>query len=254
MSRKNRLERRCSICEIPIGDLGKTGLCFKCNSIHNNNFNKNPRSPDSIAKTKEKVSASLKKKWEDKDYRERVIKGTSKPRKESFKKEQSLRIKKWFDDNPGQKKLRSSRMKRTWAEGRISHHNIHYNKSKMEVVLSDKIKEIYQNDLVDSNKTLRNPETGKIYFPDIFIPDLGIVIEFYGDYWHANPEKYSPEDIVFNKRTSREIWNHDSERIKGILNCKGVKAVEVIWQSDFIENPKRVLSSLDKILNWECCF
>jgi hypothetical protein len=43
----------------------------------------------------------------------------------------------------------------------------------------------------------------------------GKIIEYHGDYWHCNPEKY--EETFVNKHskyTAKEIWKRDEEKEK----------------------------------------
>lgn len=49
------------------------------------------------------------------------------------------------------------------------------------------------------------------FFPDFFIPKKNIIIEVYGDYWHANPRYFKPDEIV-RGISSKEIWKRDEER------------------------------------------
>lgn len=75
---------------------------------------------------------------------------------------------------------------------------------------------------------------GTVYYVDYFIKELDVAIEFYGDLWHANPEKYGPEDRCnpFNPGiTASEIWEIDKRRIEALKSI-GVDTV-VIWESDF---------------------
>lgn len=70
-----------------------------------------------------------------------------------------------------------------------------------------------------------NEEFGRIYspIPDIFIEDKKLIIEINGDYWHANPNKYKPGDMI--------------KRFKGFISAKA------IWDKDLIR--KRHLESFD---------
>jgi len=53
----------------------------------------------------------------------------------------------------------------------------------------------------------------KTYFPDFYLPEHSLIIESYGDYWHANPIKYSSADYIFkNKITAHDIWEKDRIR------------------------------------------
>lgn len=69
--------------------------------------------------------------------------------------------------------------------------------------------------------------------PDIFLTEFGVIIEMYGDYWHANPSMYesNTEFCCFTGRKSAaEIWEDDKKRID-IFTGLGYDAY-VIWESD----------------------
>lgn len=77
--------------------------------------------------------------------------------------------------------------------------------------------------------------------PDIWIPNLRIVLEIYGNYWHANPSMYKPTDIIKADRhpykintgnfpTASDIWSHDKIR-KDHIESFGVQ-VHVLWESE----------------------
>lgn len=71
------------------------------------------------------------------------------------------------------------------------------------------------------------------------------IIEFYGDFWHANPLLYESSSILrhpMNHRRAEEIWEHDELRTNW-LRDKGY-FVLTIWESDFI---------VDKIKTAELC-
>lgn len=64
------------------------------------------------------------------------------------------------------------------------------------------------------------------------------VIEFFGDYWHANPNKYSRSHMI-KSRTAEQVWAHDDARIK-IMEDAGYQ-VMIIWESEYAENPERTI-------------
>lgn len=69
--------------------------------------------------------------------------------------------------------------------------------------------------------------------PDIFVPELNLIIEIYGDYWHANPLKYTMTDIFYcfrGKQTAQDIWDFDKQRIEVFTNL-GYN-VEIVWDSE----------------------
>lgn len=72
---------------------------------------------------------------------------------------------------------------------------------------------------------------------DIYIPSEKKIIEFYGDYWHCNPKKYSPN--YYNTQVhlkAKDIWKKDNRR-RELLEKNGYQ-VEVIWEN----SPKLVKS------------
>lgn len=67
---------------------------------------------------------------------------------------------------------------------------------------------------------------------DMFVADENTIVEFNGDYWHMNPEKYSSDS--YNKAcnmTAFEIWKRDREKID-IAEKHGYK-VCCIWENDY---------------------
>ncbi len=73
------------------------------------------------------------------------------------------------------------------------------------------------------------------YYVDFYIPENNIIIEVYGDYWHANPKIYG-NDKGKRKLHKNQIgkWEQDKER-EDYLKSKGYK-VYVIWECDVYEN------------------
>lgn len=75
-------------------------------------------------------------------------------------------------------------------------------------------------------------------FPDIYIQDINLIIECFGDYWHCS-EKY--EDDYFHKvlgKTAKEIRKQDKKRMK-LLRDKGMETM-VIWESEWNNNKRSV--------------
>jgi len=69
------------------------------------------------------------------------------------------------------------------------------------------------------------------YQCDIFIPSMNLVIECDGDFFHMNPNKYSPGDKIFkNGITAKEKWEIDSNRTKQ-LTKKGFSVVR-LWEHE----------------------
>lgn len=84
------------------------------------------------------------------------------------------------------------------------------------------------------------------YNCDVVLNDLKIVIEYFGDYWHCNPEKY--ERDFYNKRlhtTALERWNKDKAK-KEYIESLGFK-YHVIWEHDW-KNNKEIIKENIKCL------
>jgi len=70
------------------------------------------------------------------------------------------------------------------------------------------------------------------YKVDAFVPETNTVYEFFGDYWHGNPEKYSAAEKNFhNKKTFGELYEETKTRISR-LEESGYKII-YIWENDF---------------------
>lgn len=85
----------------------------------------------------------------------------------------------------------------------------------------------------------------KTYFPDYIDLSKNKIIEFYGDYWHANPIKYSVNTKIFEK-TAQEIWDHDKQR-EDKLKELGYKVL-VIWENEYRKNPEYFTQKAIKFL------
>jgi len=101
-------------------------------------------------------------------------------------------------------------------------------------------------DFTKYNKTLKriyNPR------PDIILHDFKIIIEIYGDYYHANPKKYKPNDILVTwagEIKAKDIWSKDKARVRH-LQSFGYK-VYCIWGSEIRGNRNKVEKKLCKLL------
>lgn len=87
----------------------------------------------------------------------------------------------------------------------------------------------------------------KYYLIDFYIKELNIGIEFNGDIWHANPNKYKAHDkpFPFQKNiTASEVWEKD--KLKNDFLQTKMKKLIIIWESDLYRDG--VNSTVDKII------
>lgn len=100
-----------------------------------------------------------------------------------------------------------------------------------------KLEVIHQLTLSDSNK--------KQYIYDISAGNK--IIEYHGDFWHANPKKYSSNFV--NPRTklkASDKWKADQDKIQFAQDQS--YEVLIIWESDFKENKEEVLTKCIQFL------
>lgn len=73
------------------------------------------------------------------------------------------------------------------------------------------------------------------------------IIEFNGDFWHANPKIYDKDFVipVCNIKAS-DKWDIDKEKIK-LAESHGYEVL-VVWESDFIENQELIINKCIKFL------
>lgn len=113
-----------------------------------------------------------------------------------------------------------------------------YNMNRVEYLMGSLLNDIgmeweYEKDF-DFN--------GKVYVPDFYISDCKLVIECYGDYWHANPNIYTTGDIIFNHIMVEDIWNRDVVRMNAFIQS-GYSFLP-IWESDIKNNIKKVKDTI----------
>jgi very-short-patch-repair endonuclease len=70
---------------------------------------------------------------------------------------------------------------------------------------------------------------------DFIDTKTGIIIEFDGDFWHANPKMYESTDLIYGK-TAKEIWNNDKKREDHILRSYPNGKIIRVWYSEYLQN------------------
>ncbi len=118
-------------------------------------------------------------------------------------------------------------------------------RSKIQILVENYLKEISIKFEIEIGKIFRkfNEVFNKIYSPvvDILIESQKIIIEIYGDKWHANPLIYKDSDLLKTwngKLFAYEIRKKDFERKKH-LESFGYKVIE-IWEKDIRTNFEKV--------------
>jgi very-short-patch-repair endonuclease len=154
---------------------------------------------------KEKISSHNKKMWKNEEYRKKMSEQMSKLRKDA-------------DFN---KKLGSA-----------------FAKSNRITKIHKKIREVLN---LKKLGFLSEQSVGK-YFADELNEIKKIIIEINGDYVHANPKIYKPEDVIKlpnSKYTAAEKWESDKLKTDS-LTAMGYRVI-TIWESDDLEKIKILL-------------
>lgn len=85
-------------------------------------------------------------------------------------------------------------------------------------------------------------------YVDFFIPNLNLVLEIHGDYWHANPKKYNADEKIKYPGgriiAASDVWNKDKLRVEKIKSL-GYSVIE-IFASDITE--ENVINSINGLI------
>ena len=89
----------------------------------------------------------------------------------------------------------------------------------------------------------------KCFKLDFYDKTKNLVIEFLGDYWHANPANYKSGDIINRHGTYvnvNSIWEADKIRKNNIYKQLNNPIYIEIWESDWNKDPEKVISDILK--------
>ena len=113
---------------------------------------------------------------------------------------------------------------------------------------------IYYADL-NNEYSIYDDNQHRNYIIDFYDVTKNLIIEFQGDYWHANPNKYKEDDILDfpntklivnenSKCTAKDIWRKDSER-KSILKQLLNNPIYIeVWESDYKKDKVNIIKTI----------
>lgn len=85
-----------------------------------------------------------------------------------------------------------------------------------------------------------------VTYVDFFDKMSGKVIEFYGDFWHGNPNVYESNTILnipgANVINIQDQWKKDNDRIEYIKQFPYIKDVLIIWEQDYRKNKEQTIN------------
>ena len=118
------------------------------------------------------------------------------------------------------------------------------NSSSQEIELYNFLEKY--NPIIGERTLLKNSTTNRTLELDIYIPSLNKAIEFNGDYWHCNPNKYNKD--YFHKQINlyaHQIWERDKSK-EDLCKKEGIDLM-IIWENDW--NTKKEVCK-NTILRW----
>ena len=128
-------------------------------------------------------------------------------------------------------------------------------KSKIAIQFCEELSKKFNH--MNTNRYYGNNEYGKYdnilgYMKfDYVDTTLGVCVEFNGDYWHGNPQKYKSGDIIkFPNKTERivdDLWKADVERYEYIENQLGFR-LYVVWESDYRKEKDSLVNELYEVI------
>jgi len=117
--------------------------------------------------------------------------------------------------------------KRQYREGKVNVRNYKISKPERDIA------EWLQSHGIEFKPQHHIP--GVPFWYDFYLPTLGLLVEFQGDYWHANPRRYTPgTSLTFHQRGAvmvEDIWRRDAEKRQAGEGA-GFRVV-YIWEMDF---------------------
>ena len=87
---------------------------------------------------------------------------------------------------------------------------------------------------------------------DFYDKTKNLVIEFLGDYWHANPKRYNSDETIIHHQKSicvKDIWKYDKQRKRNICKVLNNPVYIEVWESDWKENQYKVMEEILKYYN-----
>lgn len=95
--------------------------------------------------------------------------------------------------------------------------------------------------------SIRNDEN-LLYSYDFLHKDSKSIIEFNGDFWHANPRIYESDFINrVTKKSASDIWKYDEKKAK-FIEDRGYRVLH-IWEDDYRKNPEKEIKKCIGFIN-----
>jgi hypothetical protein len=116
-------------------------------------------------------------------------------------------------------------------------------------LLDDNMKNNIYYGSLNKEYFIYDEDSKKIFYYDYVMNDIKLIIEFNGDYWHANPNIYVDDFYhTIRKMTAKDIWTAQQYKNK-LAENNGYQVIE-IWESDYRKDKNYIKNyCLDVIKN-----
>lgn len=242
-----KLGKTCSRCGSPIFDKNKSGFCFTCFVKYgrlgeNNPFYGKRHTKETVEKIKAVCKQTTAELWQNPEYREKVIaNATGLHRSEEFKRGQSIRTKASYDKIDGLREQRGKLFSQCWKDGRNHIRTQKNRKSLEEMEIFRFLTSLGKYEISDDEVCIGG---NKYLSPDIVINNK-VIVEFYGDYFHANPLSHNADEFILKKgMTAQQLWEEDLKRQR-LLEGAGYSVI-IVWQYNYRQNKSETLHNLVK--------
>ena len=101
------------------------------------------------------------------------------------------------------------------------------------------ISDLYSNVYYGENEFTFQFKGYKVIKPDFYIPELKLIIEFNGTYYHRDEREYNDKDDVI----SEAIRKREERRLKILRESFGMEVI-IIWEKDYKKNKKDMIEKL----------
>lgn len=112
--------------------------------------------------------------------------------------------------------------------------------SKISELFFDKLQDYIKdkNMFYGKNEKWIRVQNNKGFFVDLIVENENKIIEFNGDFFHANPSKYQKDDIIKISENEQyrayELWNKDEMKMNMLKESN--YDVYVVWENDIKNN------------------
>jgi hypothetical protein len=128
------------------------------------------------------------------------------------------------------------------------------NVSKGQISLENDIKEIYNGKilgycekygiiLTNIEKKIFNIKNSILY-PDIILPDLKIIINYHGDFWHGSETIFNNENTIIPRinKSVKDVRLNDVEKDR-LYVSRGYNVI-TIWEKDYKKNKENAIKKI----------